>query len=173
MRRNLLSILVGLVVLMAMVSIAYAQNVSVSDSEGAATLWTGKLADAIFDILTPIVSLFAMWVTHRLIGVFETKTNIDIPEKEEKLIDKWVLEGIHWGEEKSRNKIKEKSAKLAGREKLGVAVDYALGLAQSKGLVNWTRDKIEGKVESALGMKRANGGKPRLDADNSPDAPEA
>lgn len=161
--------LVTLVLMLAVSTVVFAQD---DGAVAASSTILVQLTDAAFRILVPVVTLFAMWGAHRAIAVFEAKTKIDVPDKQEAKIDGWIEDAIHWAEEKSRNAIKHKAEKLRGPEKLESAADFVMGFVESRGWIDWTRAKIEHKIEAKLGVKRANGGKPRLDAEDSPDLPE-
>ena len=116
-----------------------------------------------FQIITPIVTILAAWLAHRLVAIFEKKTGIDIPDKQEAKIDNWIEQGIHLAAEKSYKKVKAKTDKLTGPEKLEEAADFVFALAASRGWIDWTKDKIKAKVESAVGVHRVNGGVPALE----------
>lgn len=122
-----------------------------------------RVTDMAFEVLTPLLILFATWLAHRAVKTFEKKTGIDVPTAQEEQIDKWVDQGIHWAEEKSRSKIKAKEAKLTGPEKLEHAADFVLSFIEAKKYHEWTRDLVKGKVEAKLGVQRAAGEKPELD----------
>lgn len=162
MLRKIAPIVSGLIVAaicLMIGSVVYAQDgTAVTESNSLQ-----RLTEMAFQVLTPVITLFAMWAAHRLIKVFEAKTGLDIPDKQEARIDDWIEQGIHWAEEKSRAAVQRKEAKLSGPEKLESAADFVLDLIDAKGWVGWTRDQIKAKTEAALGIHRANGGKPSLD----------
>jgi hypothetical protein len=169
--RVLLIIAVGVVsmfFLMAVraVAIAGPEGATLVDSSSAA-----KVADYAVQLAFGVLSIFLMWGTNRIIRAIEKKWDVDIPERQEVAIDGWVEQGILWAEEKSRSKIKEKADKLRGPEKLEVALGYVIGMIRSRGWDTWAADAITAKIEARLGKHRANGGKPRLDAEDSPDLP--
>jgi hypothetical protein len=116
-----------------------------------------------FQILTPIVTIIATWFAHRLVGIFEKKLKIDLPEKQEAQIDGWISQGIHWASETSYKKVKEKTSKLTGPEKLETAAAFVFDFAQARGWTEWSKDAIKKKIEAKLGDKRANGGVPHTD----------
>lgn len=116
-----------------------------------------------FQVITPIVTILAAWLAHRLVKLFETKTGIDIPDKQEAKIESWVEQGIHLAAEKSYQKVKSKTDKLKGSEKLEEAADFVFALANARGWTDWTKAKIKAKIESSLGVHRANGGVPALE----------
>ncbi len=122
-------------------------------------------------VLTPILVALAGWLAHRIVKVVEAKTGIDIPDRQEAKIDDWIEQGIHLAEEKSRSYIKEKANKLKGPEKLELAGDFVMEMIRKNGWDTWAKDAIVKKIEGSLGAHRANGGKPRLDGENSPDLP--
>ena len=130
-----------------------------------------RITEMAFQIITPIIALFAMWAANRLIGVFEKKTGFDIPDKQEKAVEGLIEQGILFAEEKSRSAIKAKADKLSGPDKLEAAGGYVLDIVKANGWVGWTRDRINKKIEAKLGYHRANGGKPRLDSEDHPDLP--
>jgi len=166
--RLLTPILAGLLALLAVLSIS---SVAFAADPVPETPAATRLMGIAFDVLALVVGAFVMWGMHRLLALFEKKSGIDIPDKQEALLDAWVKKGIVYAEEKSRGKIKSLGEKLKGPEKLEIAAKFALDMAESRGLVKWTKDKIAAKVEASLGEHRLNGGKPSLDKDSSPDAP--
>jgi len=131
-----------------------------------------QVAEVVVQILTPVLITLAGWLAHRLVAVFEKKTGIDVPKKQEDMIDTWIESGIYYAEEKSRSLIKEKANKLKGPEKLEIAGKFVLDMVKKNGWDAWTKEAVLAKVEGSLGMHRANGGKPRLDAEGSPDLPD-
>lgn len=116
-----------------------------------------RVTDIAFEILTPVLALFAMWAAHRLIGVFEKKTGIDVPARQEELIDKWIRQGVHRAEEWSHKKVKEKTDALTGPEKLEISATFVLDLIEAQGWPGWTSDRIKDRVEAMLGAERAVG----------------
>ena len=130
-----------------------------------------QAAGVAIQVLTPILIIVGTYFAHRLVKVFEAKTGLDIPAKQEAKIDGWIEEGIHFAEEKSRSYIKEKANKLKGPEKLELAGDFVMAMIKKNGWDDWAKDAIVNKIEGSLGTHRANGGKPRLDGENSPDLP--
>jgi hypothetical protein len=162
-KRLALSIFVGIAVFLALHDTALAQTIGdAADAAGENALT--KVTGLVFEILIVVLPLFASWLAHRLIKVFESKTKIDVPEMIEGKIDKWIEQGIHLAAEKGYKTAKVKAAKLTGPEKLEIAAAFAWNMAQSQGYIDWTKDKIESKVEAALGVHRANGGVPKLEA---------
>lgn len=158
------------VLMLALGEFAHAQSIGTTVVAATPNLVT-RLTDMAFQILVPVVTLFAMFAAHKVIKLFETKTGFDVPDKQEKQIDIWIEQGIHLGEEKSRNLIKKHSKKLTGSEKLEFGAGFVLGFIEQRGWIGWGRDKIINKIEAKLGNQRSNGGKPRLDAEGSPDLP--
>jgi hypothetical protein len=114
----------------------------------------GRLMGFGLDIAAPVVTLFAMWLAHRLIKAFESKTKIDVPAKYEEMIDAWVLKGVHYAEEKGRNAIAAKGPALAGPEKLELAAGFVADLAERAGFADMAKDKIMKLVESKLSETR-------------------
>jgi len=122
-----------------------------------------QVTTAALEVLVPVVIIFATWGAHRLIRLFETKTKIDVPQKQEDQIDAWIDRAILLAAEKARQKIHAKTEALKGPEKLEIAADFVYDLAQSRGWISWTKDLLKQKIEASLGIKRANGGVPVLD----------
>lgn len=122
-----------------------------------------QLTQLAFQIAEPIVLVLGAWVAHRVVKIFESKTGIDIPDKQEAKIDQWIEQGIILAAEKSYQKVKGKTEKLKGPEKLEEAADFVFAFASSRGWDTWTKDKIKAKIESSIGAHRANGGVPKLE----------
>jgi hypothetical protein len=103
-----------------------------------------------FAALVPI----AAWLTHRAIKIFETKTKIDVPDAMEQQVDRWVDRGIALAEERGHQLLKETTSKLTGPEKLEIAVSYVLDMATQRGWIEWSKNKIQDRVDAALGARR-------------------
>ena len=159
--KRLISLFAGLFVFLVLASIAMAQGSSAPAEDVNALT---RVTDLVFQILMVVLPVVAMWLTHRGIAVFEKKTGIDVPDAIEAKIDEWAEQGFHLAAEKSYKKVKAKTAKLSGPEKLEEAADFVFALANARGYVDWSKDKIKAKVEALLGMHRSNGGVPKLDA---------
>lgn len=155
--KRIIPLFAGLLVLLILAPLAWAQNES--SSSNAVTNFT-ELA---FQILTVVLPIIAVWLTHRGLAVFEKKSGINVPDSIESRIDGWIEEGIHLAAEKARQKIRAKTAELTGPEKLEEAAQYVFDLAQSRGWIEWTKVKIKNKIEAHLGIHRANGGVPKFD----------
>jgi len=118
-----------------------------------------RTTDMAFQVLTPVVIIFATWLAHRLVKLFEKKTGIDVPAAQEAQIDGWIEQGIHYAEQKSRAKIKNAEDGLNGPDKLEHAADFVLSFIEAKKYPEWTRDLVKGKIEAKLGIKYASGEK--------------
>lgn len=113
-----------------------------------------QVIDLIFQILLVVLPVVATWLAHRGIAIIEKKTKISVPDAVEAKIDEWISQGIWFAAEKSHKKIKEKTMKLSGSEKLEEAADFVLDLAQSRGWVEWSKDRIKAKIEAKIGKER-------------------
>ena len=132
-------------------NVAWAQTSGVEvQSQTIAT----QIAKIVFDLLAVIIPILATWIAHRAIGAFERKTEMDIPDKEEAMIDRWIEQGIHMAAEKSYRAVKSKTEKLSGPEKLEEAVGFVLSMANARGLHKWTEEKVVSKIDATLGAYR-------------------
>lgn len=157
--RNFFQTIVGVLVFLAVIlasSIAWASDL------GDTTALT-QLTSLVFEILAPVAVAVGVWLSHRLVKMLEKKTGFDVPAKQEAKIDEWVSQGIHLAAEKSYKKVKEKTEKLKGSEKLEEAADFAFALAAARGWDDWTKDKIKSKIEAKLGEHRAKDELPKLE----------
>ena len=162
MRRTLLIVTAGIAcfgLLCLLGTEVYAQ-----DGGTATPSALSRIADIAFEILTPVLALFAMWAAHRLIAVFEKKTGIDVPEKQERMISRWVRQGVARAEEWSHKNIEGKTDALTGPEKLEISAAFVLDLIEAQGWPGWTADRIKDRIEAALGLARADGNLSRMDA---------
>ncbi len=163
MLRKLLPAIAGIatfILMFAVAGVVYGQG---GDAAPAEPSGASRFAELAFQIITPIVVILATWLAHRIVGLIEKKTGVDVPDKQEALIDKWVKEGVHLAEEWSYKRVKVGTEKLRGSEKLEQAGDYVMDLVAARGLAAWTRERVNKKLESWIGIERANGGKPTLD----------
>ena len=157
MKKKLIPILAALCTLIALAGIAFAQDdATPEDTRNALS----HFAQVVFQVLIVILPIVAVWLTHKAISLFESKSKIDIPLSIEKQIDAWVEKGIHYAAEKSYQKIKEKTAKLTGPEKLETAAEFVLDFIEAQGWTQWTIEKIKAKIDAAVGVYRINGGVP-------------
>lgn len=169
-RRKLWPALAGLVTLVTMLlasGMAFAQD---GEADGDVNLVT-RLADLAFDILTPVLIILAGWLAHRLVGIIEKKFSVDVPERQEALLDTWIEQGIHLAEEWSRNKVKHEAKKATGPEKLEVAAGFVLDLVESRGWIDWGKERLLAKIEAKLGHQRVTSEKPALDGITDDDLP--
>lgn len=109
-----------------------------------------QIANLAIEILGPLLLALAGWLAHRGIKLFEVKTKIDVPVRQEAQVDAWILMGMHYAEEKARQATKAVAAKITGPEKLEVAAGFALDLAEKNGWIDWTRDRLKAKIEAKL-----------------------
>jgi hypothetical protein len=161
--KRIIPLLVGLIVLLVMIPIAWAQGAQGSTAAADDPNIITRVTELTFQILTVILPIIAVWLTHRGLAIFEKKTGMDVPAAMESKIDDWVEEGIHLAAEKALKAVKSNTKKWTGPEKLEEAANYVWDLAQSQGWIEWTRDMIEAKIEARLGLHRANGGVPKFD----------
>jgi hypothetical protein len=158
--KRVIPLLAGLIVLSVMIPLAWAQGDTAStDDPNIVT----RITELAFQILTVVLPIVAVWLTHRGIAIFEKKTGVSVPAAVETKIDDWAEEGIHLAAEKALKAVKAQAEKLTGPKKLEEATNYVWDLAQSQGWIEWTRDMIEAKIEARLGLHRANGGVPKFD----------
>lgn len=142
MDKKSLMILVGLAVLL------------VASPAFAASTATARLGGMALDILFPVAGVFLLWLARKLVKVFEAKTGIDVPEKIEAQVDSWVEQGIALAEEKSRKVVVAGGEKLKGPEKLELAANFVLDLADQYKLKDKVAASVKDKVEAKLGINR-------------------
>jgi hypothetical protein len=118
------------------------------------------VADLAIQTLAPILLALSGWIAHRLIKVFEAKTKIDVPVRQEAQIDTWIAAGVRYAEEKGYQAVKAKADKITGPEKLETAVGFALDLAQKNGWIDWTKDRLKAKVEALINVEKERPGSP-------------
>lgn len=122
-----------------------------------------RLLTFALDIGTPVVTVFVMWLAHRLINVFEAKSKMDIPAKTQEMIDDWIQKGLLYAEQKAQNAINSKTTGIMGPAKLEMAANFALDLAQQHGYVDLAKDTVEKLIESKLMTNKV-----QVVQDNSP-----
>jgi hypothetical protein len=113
-----------------------------------------RLVELAFSVATPVLTLFAMWLAHRLVKVFEDKTKVQVPAQWQDMIDGWVLKAVNLAESKSQQALASGAAKLSGPEKLEVAVGFVLDLAEKSGYENMARDYIINLVQAHLAANK-------------------
>jgi hypothetical protein len=108
------------------------------------------LLEIVVVIATPLVLI----LVRKLIQVIEKKTDIDVAEKHEKMIDEWITKGIAYGHEQGRKALKEGKDPVTGDEKKNAAVDFIAAGLDNTGLVTMGRDALAKLVESKLNVER-------------------
>ena len=158
--KRIIPLIVGSVILLIMLPVAWAQgDTAAADDPNIIT----RVTELAFQILTVILPIVAVWLTHRGLAIFEKKTSITVPVAMENKINYWVEEGIYLAAEKALKVLKAKTEKLTGPQKLEEAANYVWDLTQAQGWIEWTRDMIEAKIEARLGLHRADGDFPKFD----------
>jgi len=109
------------------------------------------LLEIVVVIATPLILI----LVRKLIQVIEKKTDIDVAEKHEKMIDEWITKGIAYGHEQGRKALKEGKDPVTGDEKKNAAVDFIAAGLDNTGLVTMGRDALAKLVESKLNVERA------------------
>lgn len=113
-----------------------------------------KLLDASITVLVPVVSLFVMWLAHRLIAAFEKKSGVDVPTRWEYQINDWISEGIGYAEEQGHKAIKNNETMLQGPEKVELAASYVMDLVDKYDVKDMAKDALVKKIEAMLGVER-------------------
>lgn len=113
-----------------------------------------KILDFCLTVAAPVATMFAMWIAHRVVKLFEDKAKVQIPAQWQTAIDDWVSKGVAFAEQKAETAIKNGGDKLKGPEKLEMAVGFVLDMAQQHGLDALARDKIIKLVEAELGLSQ-------------------
>ena len=100
-------------------------------------------------VATPAITLFVMWLAHRLTSAVEKKLGLNLPSEAQDMLDGWVQKGILYAEQKAQTAV-DKTQTVTGPAKLEMAVNMVLDLAQQHGVDTMARDKLEKLVESKL-----------------------
>jgi len=109
------------------------------------------LLEIVVVIATPLILI----LVRKLIQVLEDKTNIDVAEKHEKMLDEWITKGIAYGHEQGRKALKEGKDPVTGDEKKNAAVDFIADGLKNTGVVEMGRDALAKLIESKLNVERA------------------
>lgn len=115
-----------------------------------------KVVEMLFQVGTPVVSLFVMWLAHRLVKVFEDKSGVAVPAQYDAMIDDWVKKGVMYAEEKGRAAANAKLADVKGPDKLELAANFVLDMVNKYDLPDMARDKVEKLIESKLMAERVD-----------------
>lgn len=118
------------------------------------------LVDLALQILAPLVVVLAGYLANRLVKVLEAKTGVDIPEKQEAMLDTYIQDGIRYAEEKAHQAAKRADAKLTGHEKLEAATSFVLHYVEKNGWVEWTRDRLKAKIDAKINVMKKRPGSP-------------
>lgn len=113
-----------------------------------------SLLNMLLDILLPIAALLASWGAFKFLKWFEKKTGMDIPDRIEQKVDRWVDAGIDYAEELARRKLKEGEAKLTMGQKKEAALSFVLDMAEQYNGPELARETLEKMLEAKLGYRR-------------------
>lgn len=106
-------------------------------------------------IIGSVLSSIGIYLAHRLIRVFEQKTGIDVPEREEQLVDKWVADGVALAEEKARMVAKLGKGPHPAEKKHEIATDYTMDRIDRAGMrQHWPREVVGQKTDAKVNTKR-------------------
>ena len=100
---------------------------------------------------TPLLLILA----RKLIQIIEAKTNVQVAEHYEVMVNEWVGRGIAYAHEQSRKALKADSKPLSGDEKKVAAVDFIAEGLRNTGVVSMGSDALAKLVESKLNMARS------------------
>lgn len=131
-----------------------AQAAPTSDAPPVDPTTLSEILSQVLKLIAAVLMAVLPWLTHKMIAAFEKKSGIDIPQKQEDLLDQWVSQGVHLAEERARDWIREKRVKMPGGTKMETAVDYVWDLVQRTNLLDWTRDQVVAKVKAKVNVKR-------------------
>jgi hypothetical protein len=131
-----------------------AQAAPTSDAPPVDPTTLSEILSQVLKLVAAVLMVVVPWLTHKIISAFETKSKIDIPQKQEDLINKWVEQGVHLAEEKARNWVKEKRVRMPGGAKAETALDYVWDMVQRSGIMDWTREMLIAKIDAKVNEKR-------------------
>lgn len=118
-------------------------------AEGDTLLTKG--VDFAFGIALPVVTAVALWLAHRLISVFETKTGIKVPLQEQ--LDGLITKGILLAEEKASAALRAKTQTITGPEKLEIAANFVID-SVGKAFPKLTKEAIADLILAKLPTMR-------------------
>lgn len=138
-----------------LVSTALAQTHSGTDPAVPAV---NQMSDFLWALSSSALAILVPWAVGKGLSWFEKKTKIDIPSREEKLVEDLIRGGLNLAEERA-HQAKSGGDKMGKDKKRDTAVDFAWEAIQRAGLDKWTKDMIDKKMHAMLGASRAAGHK--------------
>lgn len=142
--RWLLSSLMLFGMLLAWTAYAYADGGGKMEPPNTAALLIGS-----------VLSSLVVYLGHRLVRAFEDKTGIDVPEREENLLDKWVDDGVALAEEKARVLIGFGKEKMSSTKKSEIATNYAMDRIDKAGMRSrFPSDVVSKKTDAKVHKTR-------------------
>lgn len=142
MKRIILS-LTAFVVVFLFASLAHA-------ADGADPVAVTILTHVI-DIIAVVLSALAAWVAVKVGKWVNAKTGVEV----DGLLETYAAKGVAYAEERAHKILKEKGEKLKGPEKLELALQFAMALAEQQKLPEKAKAKLEEYIESKIGERRA------------------
>lgn len=130
--------------------IAFAQGSPILPTGSAG----GDILMTIVEIALTGLSLVGIALLVRIIGYFEKKTKIDIPAATEKMLFDWADQAIGLAHEKAHQVLQDQGKVLGGNEKLNVALQFILDIANKYNLADVAKDKLEDYINAKLGSRR-------------------
>jgi hypothetical protein len=116
----------------------------------AATSFLEQFIQLVGAVLAAVLIVLA----RKAMVYFEQKTKIDIPANTETMISDWAGKAVDYAKEKAHQYNQANPGKMRGPEKLEVALNFGLELAEQYKIADVAKDKLVKAIEAQLGSTR-------------------
>lgn len=121
---------------------------------GGGDSWAGDAGNQAINVVGVALGGVLTYFLGRLIKIAEKKIGIDIPEREERLLEQYVRDGVGMAEEQAHRLIKLGNKPPSGEAKESMATDSAEARAAQAGFQKVTRAVIKAKVAAEVNRHR-------------------
>ncbi len=130
----------------ALVAIFVPSLAFAADQTPAAVTYAGYL----LTIAAPVAIVLLLWLGHRLLKWAERKLGIQASDSQVQLFDRAIYNAVGYADERARKALLATGTKLAGPEKLEIALRAAAQFIEMAGLPALAADKLSTLIEAKL-----------------------
>lgn len=111
---------------------------------------TSRGLGGLIEVLGAGMVLVIGFLFAKLLRAVERKTKITLPAAWEAELAKLIPKGVHYAEEQAHKLVKAKTGNLAPNEKMEVAMNFVIDMAEQSKVKDLGKDKLKMLIESWL-----------------------
>jgi len=104
----------------------------------------------VIEVASALLLVLLAWASAKASAWMKAKTGIEVNA----MLSSFAMQGIAFAEEKAHQAVKANGEKLRGPEKLELALQFAIDLAEANGLPKKAQEKLSDYIEARLGLDR-------------------